>query len=48
MNGFYSRSYRFGIRLRPAKVSRQALKKLFDLFALYKFFLFRLGLTVGR
>jgi hypothetical protein len=43
MDGFYGRSHSLGIRLRPAKVAGESLKKLFDLFAFDRLVPFWMG-----
>src|SRR6202167_6370444 len=48
MDGFDRRSHCLGIRLRPAEVPRQSLKKVFDLLAFCHLVLLRVSLSIGR
>jgi hypothetical protein len=43
LDGFHGRGDGFGIRLRPAEVAGEPLKKLFDLLAFDGLVLFRIG-----
>jgi len=48
MDRLYGRSHGFGIRLRPAKVAGEPLKKLFDLLAFGGLVVLWIGLWIGR